>query len=78
MTKLYIGLDVHKEKTVIAVAYAGREDAEHYGKCSSDILRLTVAIRKLPSANNEQVCNQHDTEKWDRQIKPVLTVRALA
>lgn len=47
MTKLYIGLDVHKEKTVIAIAFPGTEEAIHHGKCSSDINRLLSAIRKL-------------------------------
>jgi len=47
MKKLYMGLDVHKEKTVIAVAEADtQKDPEHYGKCSSDISRLVSSIRK--------------------------------
>lgn len=47
MYKLYTGLDVHKEKTVIAVAFPGDGDAVHYGNCSSDVVRLTAALRKL-------------------------------
>ncbi len=47
MQKVYIGLDVHKEKTVIAIAFSGTEEAIHHGKCSSDISRLLSAIRKL-------------------------------
>ncbi len=46
MTKLYMGLDVHKEKTVIAVAAAGTGEPEHYGNCSSDVIRLAGSIRK--------------------------------
>lgn len=47
MVKLYMGLDVHKEKTVIAVALAGTGEAEHYGNCSSDMVRLAGTIRKV-------------------------------
>ena len=47
MTKLYIGLDVHKEKTVIAIAFSGTDEAKHHGNCSSDAVRLITAIRKL-------------------------------
>jgi len=47
MVKLYMGLDVHKEKTVIALAPAGSQDVEHYGNCSSDMVRLAGSIRKI-------------------------------
>lgn len=47
MVKLYMGLDVHKEKTVVAVALAGTGEAEHYGNCSSDMVRLAGTIRKV-------------------------------
>lgn len=47
MQKAYIGLDVHKEKTVIAIAFSGTDEAVHYGKCSSDIRVLVRTIRRL-------------------------------
>ena len=47
MKKVYIGMDVHKEKTVIAIAFSGTDEAIHYGKCSSDAVRLVSALRKL-------------------------------
>lgn len=47
MVKVYIGLDVHKEKTVIALAFADGREVFVYGRCSSDINRLLTAIRRL-------------------------------
>ena len=60
MKKAYIGMDVHKEKTVIAVAFSGVEDAVHHGNCSSDVVRLTAALRKL--------LKKHGLEKSDVRI----------
>ncbi|MFC1498625.1 IS110 family transposase [Verrucomicrobiota bacterium] len=47
MIKVYIGLDVHKAKTVIAVAFCDNGEVVIYGKCSSDINRLLTALRRL-------------------------------
>jgi len=44
----YVGLDVHKDTTVIAVAEAGREgEVRLYGTISSDLHALENALRKL-------------------------------
>ncbi len=47
MVKAYIGLDVHKGKTVIGVAKVGNEDPFFHGSCSSDIRVFMVSLRKL-------------------------------
>lgn len=47
MVKAYIGLDVHKGKTVIGVAKAGNEDPFLHGSCSSDIRVFMKSLRKL-------------------------------
>ena len=47
MKKVYIGLDVHKENIVIALAFAGRSDPESYGKASSDQDRFLTILRRI-------------------------------
>ncbi len=47
MRKLYIGLDVHKASISIAVAFLGREEALSHGKCSSNIDRVELVLRRL-------------------------------
>lgn len=47
MTKLYIGLDVHKASTAIGLATKGTEASEYYGKCSSDLDVLVRTIRRI-------------------------------
>lgn len=49
MVKAYIGLDVHKAKTVIGVAKAGNEDPFLHGSCSSNIRVFMKSLRKLLS-----------------------------
>jgi len=60
MKKLYIGLDTHKENIVIAVARAGRDAPEIYGKVSADLERFTTALRKL--------LKKYDVKKEDVSI----------
>ena len=44
----YVGLDVHKDTTVIAVAEDGRTGEQRlYGTISSDLHALEKALRKL-------------------------------
>lgn len=52
MIKLHIGLDTHKENTVIAKAFTGEDEPVIHGKCSSDVVRLTKAIRELLKKHN--------------------------
>ncbi len=47
MTKLYIGLDTHKENIVIGIAFEGKAEPEIYGKVSADLGRFIIALRKL-------------------------------
>ena len=37
MKKLYIGLDTHKEKIVIGLAFAGNAAPKVYGRVSADL-----------------------------------------
>jgi transposase len=47
-TKKYVGLDVHKDTTVIAIAEEGREgEVRLYGQISSDLHALEKVLRKL-------------------------------
>ena len=47
-TGKYVGLDVHKDTTVIAVAEAGRTgEVRLYGTISSDLGALEKVLRKL-------------------------------
>ena len=53
-TDKYVGLDVHKDTTVIAVANDGREgEVRLYGSISSDLKALENVLRKL---GGEGVC----------------------
>jgi len=47
MTKLYIGLDTHKENIVIGLAFEGKAEPEVYGKVPADLNRFITALRKL-------------------------------
>ena len=48
MTKVrYVGLDVHKDSIVIAVAEAGREEARELGRFPADWHALEKALKKL-------------------------------
>lgn len=47
----YVGLDVHKDTTVVAVADGGREgEVRLYGEISSDLGALEKVLRKLGGA----------------------------
>lgn len=47
MTKLYIGLDVHKAQILIALAFAGRGVPELYGKASGDLDSFLRVLRRI-------------------------------
>ena len=51
-TDKYVGLDVHKDTTVVAVAEGGREgECRVYGTISSDLHALEKLLRKLGGEN---------------------------
>ncbi len=45
--RLHVGLDVHKENIVIALAFADKPEVVTYGKVSSDLESFLKALRKL-------------------------------
>ncbi|NCC86079.1 MAG: IS110 family transposase, partial [Clostridia bacterium] len=47
MKKAYIGTDAHKEQNVIALALAGREDPELYGKAPADLDGFERVLRRV-------------------------------
>ena len=47
MTKLYIGLDVHKASVAIGLAPKGRQEPEYYGRTTSDLDVLVRTIRRI-------------------------------
>ena len=47
MTKVYIGIDAHKESNVLALAFAGKEPPEHYGKTTADLKSFEAVVRKI-------------------------------
>lgn len=50
----YVGLDVHKETIVVAIAKAGRGDAMHYGEIENTAEAVKKLAKKM-SAHGEQV-----------------------
>ena len=60
MKKVYIGVDAHKETNSIALAFAGRDKPEFYGKCSADLDRFLAALRKIQK--------QHDLKKDEIEL----------
>ena len=53
-SKLYIGMDVHKESIDIAVAEE-RGEVRHHGQIAGDANALWRAVRKLESSGRELV-----------------------
>jgi len=47
MTKVYIGIDAHKESNLLGSAFEGREDPQVIGKVSADLNRSVDALRKF-------------------------------
>lgn len=47
MTKVYIGIDAHKESNVVALAFSGQGDPELYGKASADLKAFEAVLRKI-------------------------------
>jgi hypothetical protein len=47
MTKVYIGIDTHKETNVLASAFSGRDEPQHQGKVSADLNRFLEWLRKF-------------------------------
>ena len=47
MKKVYVGIDAHKETNTVALAFAGKEPPELYGKFSTDIRVFEAALRRM-------------------------------
>jgi len=60
MTKVYIGIDAHKESNLLASAFDGREEAKIIGKVSADLNRSVDALRKFQK--------KHELEKKQLHI----------
>jgi len=60
MTKVYIGIDTHKDSNVLASAFAGRDEPQHLGKISADLNRFLDWLRKFQK--------KHDLDKDEIQL----------
>lgn len=47
MKEVYIGIDAHKESNTVALAFAGSEPPELYGKVSADLRGFEATLRKI-------------------------------
>jgi len=47
MKKVYIGIDAHKDSNTLALAFAGNEPPELYGKASADLKTFEAALRRI-------------------------------
>lgn len=47
MTKVYAGLDAHKESIVIGLAFAGGGEPELYGKAPGDLNGFLRVLRRI-------------------------------
>ena len=57
---LYIGLDVHKEQTVIAILESDRDDQPHpYGSIATTQHALERAMRRIAKARNRKLADLH-------------------
>lgn len=52
MTKVYLGIDTHKDSNVLASAFAGRDEPQHLGKISADLDRTLTWLRKFQKKHN--------------------------
>ncbi|HAM53353.1 MAG TPA: IS110 family transposase, partial [Nitrospiraceae bacterium] len=53
-TTKYVGLDVHKEKTSVAIAHEGRSEPIYYGEIRTEAEALRKLVKKVAS-NGESV-----------------------
>jgi hypothetical protein len=47
MKKVYIGIDTHKDSNTVALAFAGNEAPELYGKASADLRVFEATLRRI-------------------------------
>jgi transposase len=47
MKKVYIGIDAHKESNTVALAFAGTEPPELYGKAPADLRSFEAVLRRI-------------------------------
>jgi transposase len=47
MTKVYIGIDAHKESNTVALAFSGQGEPELYGKTTADLKAFEAVLRKI-------------------------------
>jgi len=51
--KSFIGLDVHKDSIVVAMADDGKRDVRFFGKIDGSLVALKKAIHKIKSSGRE-------------------------
>ena len=71
--KLYIGLDVHKEQTSVAIADPGSDgEIRSHGNISTTQPSIDKVLRRIVKARGRRKWGQH---KWGQFVNGVSSIR---
>ena len=82
MKKLYIGIDAHKESNLVALAFAGRQDPELYGRFDPVLggrrLKNYLKVMTLEAQTIARACGKNHLHNLEPEDLCALTLEAAA